>query len=92
MHSLPGEVFDFLALIPYLHDGTVIILHDLVNNFVDQNFIDEGRDYTRDAGNVTKLLFDTVTAEKYLMRDNSNQELGCLILVPSQSTKLRANI
>lgn len=70
-HCLPGEVLDFLALLPYLRDGAVVVLHDLANNFrlVDMsNF--------RERANATKLLFDSVTAEKYLMRDQSAEDRG----------------
>ena len=70
-HCLPGEVLDFLAMLPYLRDGAVVVLHDLANNFslVDMsNF--------RERANATKLLFDSVTAEKYLMRDPTSEERG----------------
>ena len=65
-HCLPGEVLDFLALLPYLRDGAVVVLHDLANNFCLQD-----RSNFRERANATKLLFDSVTADKYLMRDPS---------------------
>ncbi|WP_294158797.1 class I SAM-dependent methyltransferase [uncultured Selenomonas sp.] len=74
VHCLPGEVLDFLTLLPYLRDGAVVVLHDLVNNFRSQN-----RKRTRysDAATATKYLFDSVVAEtKYFQEDPTAQQRG----------------
>ena len=70
-HCLPGEVLEFLALLEYLRDGAVVVLHDLANNFcmLDRNNF-------RERANATKLLFDSVTAEKYLVCDSSAKVRG----------------
>jgi len=56
-HVLPGEMLDFLLCLPYLSSKAVVVLHDISLNI---------------SGNcseayATKLLFDTVTADKYFM-------------------------
>ncbi len=54
-----------------MSDGAVVVLYDLANNFrlMDMsNF--------RERANATKLLFDSVTAEKYLMREGAVDERG----------------
>lgn len=69
-HVLPGEFLDFLALFPYLSKDAVVVLHDLANNCVA---INEPKSKFRERANATKLLFDSVCADKYFMFDESAQ-------------------
>lgn len=52
-HTLPGEILDFLACLPYLKEGAVVVLHDIISyhNGVSTAF-------------ATQLLLDTVKANK----------------------------
>lgn len=52
-HSLPGELLDFLICLPYLKNGSVVVLHDTINNLVNCN-----------DSFATKILFDVVKAKK----------------------------
>lgn len=64
VHTMPGEILDFIALMPYLKDEAVVVLHDIANNY--------GKDSMstfRKHANVTKVLFDSVYADKYFMKD-----------------------
>ncbi len=57
VHSLPGELLDFIAVIPYMTIGGVVVLHDIAlshNNSINDK-------YTV----ATKVLFDTVKGKKY---------------------------
>ncbi len=56
-HVLPGEMLDFLVCLPYLSSEAIVVLHDVSLNI-------NGKDRNAYA---TKLLFDTVVADKYLM-------------------------
>lgn len=56
VHSLPGEMLDFLACLPYLKKGATVILHDISLNAS-----------VADAAYATKLVIDTVVAQKYFM-------------------------
>lgn len=57
-HYLPGEVLDFLVLFPYLCPDAVVVLHDVRRHFyVSQSY-------------ATNVLFNTVTADKYI--DNTD--------------------
>lgn len=56
VHSLPGEILDFLACYPLLKKGSVVVLHDIAGNHYGIST----------QGFATKLLFDTVVAEKYI--------------------------
>lgn len=59
IHVVPGEILDFLTMLPHLNDGAVVILHDVGHNL---------RDNARDSY-ATGLLFSAVVAEKYMNRD-----------------------
>ena len=56
IHSLPGELLDFLACYPFLRKGSVVVLHDIAGN----HYCNSVQEFA------TKLLFDTVVAEKYI--------------------------
>ena len=56
VHKLPGELLDFLAVLPYLMDNAVVVLHDVSLH-----------QYTHcENDNATGILFGAVTAEKFL--------------------------
>lgn len=55
-HSLPGELLDFIACLPYLKKGATVVLHDISMNVMITEY-----------SYATKVLFDTVVADKYLM-------------------------
>ena len=60
VHNLPGEVLDFLAVLPYLKVGSVIVLYDVALNQQNPNM----PEYFSNAA-----LFSAVTAEKFLNFD-----------------------
>lgn len=72
VHSMPGEGLDFLAVLPYLKDGAIVVLHDVAYNQIKiQNA----------NGHATTVLFSAVTAEKFLnfIPDNGN----CKFIYPN---------
>lgn len=54
-HRIPGEILDFLLLLPYMADGAVVVLHDtnLHNLEIDHS------------GFATRVLYNTVAADKF---------------------------
>lgn len=62
IHLTPGEVFDFITLLPKLKEGCIVILHDTIfqhiNNYKDKNRF------------ATSLLISSVTGEKYINIDS----------------------
>lgn len=60
VHSMPGEGLDFLAVLPYLKIGSVVVLHDVSENH---------RVVTQEKQHATTVLFSAVTAEKFLNFD-----------------------
>lgn len=66
MHMPPGELLDFIAVLPFLTDGAIVVLHD----------IGYARVGVQKCCTATNLLFSTVTAEnKYMMRLDPNTEV-----------------
>lgn len=63
MHVLPGEVLDFIACFPYLTEDAVVVLHDIMISTLLPNYSE---------GIATKLLFDTVSGNKYYMKTNEH--------------------
>lgn len=67
MHILPGEVLDFISLLPWLDQNAVVVLHDIARNqyapLVHSNCFATGE------------LFSSVVAEKYINYDASRNEL-----------------
>lgn len=66
VHSLPGEFLDFLAFYPFLKQGAVVVLHDIALNYCHIN----------PDGFATKLLLDTVVAEKFIEKDEDGNLLN----------------
>ena len=60
VHSLPGEILDFIACLPFLSDNAIVILHDIRLNHFGIN----RRAFA------TKVLFDVVKAEKFYTCDD----------------------
>lgn len=67
MHILPGEVLDFISLLPCLGQNAVVVLHDIaMNQYVPLVHSD---------CYATGELFSTVVAEKYINYDVSRNGL-----------------
>lgn len=55
VHKLPGEILDFLAVLPFLKENAVVVLHDIaLHHFGLNNCF------------ATNVLFSVVTADKFL--------------------------
>lgn len=65
VHALPGELLDFIAILPFLKDGAIVILHDVS---LSLRFIDDLSRYSYNA-HATKLLFDVAKGEKIICHD-----------------------
>ena len=57
VHYTPGELLDFLVMLPYLKDSAIVVLHDVALNQRNISF------HTPDA-HATGLLFSAVVAEE----------------------------
>lgn len=72
-HKLPGEVLDFLTVLPYLTDNATVILHDVNVNYLWGAY---GKNYnlflaSRNAV-ATKILFSSVVADKYMVLEKDS--------------------
>lgn len=63
VHTLPGEILDFLAFYPNLSNDAYVVLHDTALNHKGK--IKPSRSYA------TKLLFDVIKGDKYVNFDLS---------------------
>lgn len=72
MHSLPGELLDFLAVFPLLKQGCVVVLHDIILNHRKDSA----------AQFAAKILFDTVVADKFLDIDQEGRlsNIGAFVI------------
>lgn len=64
VHVLPGEILDFLAVLPYLTEDAVVVLHDVTLHHENINCSKESF--------ATKILLDTVVGEKLFLEDSSS--------------------
>ena len=71
VHSLPGELLDFAALVPFLEDKAVVVLHDVTLSH--NNSQHDSRCYA------TQILFSTVTADKYLNNESEYPNIAAFI-------------
>lgn len=82
VHTMPGELLDFLAFYQFLHFGSVVVLHDIALNHYSNN-VD---------GFATKLLLDTAAADKIMNFDNNTfPNIGAFI-VNEDTSKYISNI
>ena len=70
IHYLPGELLDFIVCLPYLADDAVVILDDLTLAHWGEN---------RNAI-ATKVLFDTVVAQKCIPNRETYPKMGAFKL------------
>lgn len=61
MHILPGEILDFVTLLPRLKRNAVVVLHDIARNLYQKKAADSF---------ATGALFSSVVAEKFINYDN----------------------
>ena len=80
VHALPGELLDFLCVLPYLKEGAIVVLHDVVLNL--------RRDKSSYA---TKIVMDTAVGEKFYNYKDGNLNIGA-IQVNSDTRKYIANV
>lgn len=69
-HKIPGEILDFLSVLPYLSDDGMVLLHD-VNLYYDRAMSKEKKRIQLASQSIaTKVLFTSVVADKYYNYDN----------------------
>jgi predicted O-methyltransferase YrrM len=86
-HFHPVETLNFLAALPYLEDGALVVLHDLSNYM--------HRAYNKmDSQFATRLLFASVVADKYIpvIPDRGGVENIGVLQVTADTRKYVANL
>lgn len=84
VHSLPGEILDFLSVLPFLKDNTILIMHDIQLPF---NFPNAERAISN------KILLDSIVADKIYVEDMQQEStfanIGAAII--NQETRRHIN-
>lgn len=62
VHSMPGELLDFLAFYPYLKQSAIVVVHDIALNLF----------HNQPDAFATKVLLDTVAARKFYGMDGDS--------------------
>ena len=84
-HRLPGELLDFLCLLPYMRTGGVILLHDVNLNYFKTFSSDPCEVLLADVRMATKILLSTAKGQKYIrLRENMCMNIGGV--VPDEET------
>ncbi len=77
-HVLPGELLDFLAILPYLSKDAVVLVHDVSLNYL--GILEGTSDIIAVKKSVaTKILLGTVCADKYTFLNDKDEfiNIGC---------------
>lgn len=62
-HNTPGEILDFIAILPYLKDQACVVLHDISFNLIGRSPL----------GFATQLLLSCVVADKIIVNDDNRK-------------------
>lgn len=83
-HEMPGECLTFLAALPQLKDGCVVVLHDIhLNSLRLGSLRSKERDYAKFC---TTVLFGSVRADKkWILSTNGMSNIGAFVV--DESTK-----
>ena len=73
-HIVPGELLDFLAILPYLNNGTTVVLHDVFLNIARGLCNDPTLVSSSPWSIATKLLYSSVSGIKYSSEKNNSGE------------------
>lgn len=65
-HRLPGEILDFLCVLPYMRKGGIIILHDVNLNYFKTFSDDPYEVMIANVRMATKILLTVAVGEKYI--------------------------
>lgn len=81
VHQLPGELLDFLCILPYLKDGAIVVLHDTILNLGGQS----------ENSYATKIVLDVAVGKKYFDYESRTINIGA-IQIGADTRKNVANL
>ena len=76
-HFEPGEIMDFLMILPFLKEKAIVIIHDIANQIIHKYARNEWAPY---------LIFNAIKGKKYLPSGNRilTHNIGAIILEKNQ--------
>jgi len=69
-HRLPGEILDFLCVIPFMNEGGIVVLHDVNFNYNKSFSSDPFMVLISDVRISTKMIMACASGEKYINSNN----------------------
>ncbi len=82
MHVTPGEILDYIALLPYLQDDAVVVFHDIALPYLYKD---------HRSASVMSILFAIASGEKYVNTfdfDGVYANIGALRVTPETMEKI----
>ena len=78
-HYEPGEILDFLIILPFLKEGAIIVFHDIGNQITKSKYL--RKEYA------PYIIFNIIRGKKYLPSGNKilTQDIGAIQLEENQS-------
>lgn len=87
VHAMPGEFFSFIAALPHLKDGCVVILHDIHLNLV--GFSDNNFGIHNIVAYCTGLLFGGVSSNEKWVLKSTMPNIGAFIIDDSTRDNIK---
>lgn len=87
VHAMPGEFFSFIAALPQLKDGCVVILHDIHLNLV--GFSDNNFGMHNIAAYCTGLLFGGVSSNEKWVLKSAMSNIGAFTIDDSTRDNIK---
>ena len=88
VHTMPGEILTFIAALPQLKDGCVVVLHDIHLNM--KKFSNSEFDRYANASYCTGLLFSVVSSDnKWTMKSNPMANIGAFTIDDSTRNNIK---
>ncbi len=81
VHHMPGEIFDFIAVLPYLRNGAVIAMHDIALS--QDNTSGNRLCYSN------QILFSVASGEKYLNNETEYPNIAAIKIDNSSSENIK---
>ena len=91
-HKLPGELIEFLCILPYLRENATVILHDVDLNYLRAVYGNRNQVLLSKESIATKVLFSIVAADKYICWDHEKLPNIAVLQINDDTKKYIGNV
>jgi hypothetical protein len=78
-HVLPGEILSFLAVLPFLKEESILVLHDISNHMLHKLISDSPGEYNK-SEYCTTLLFNSLSGSRKYMSEAAIPNCGAIYI------------